>query len=786
MYIEQQQALCPKDERAAELAAIVALHQAGQLASMEDRARRIAERYPEDPFGWNILGSLYLQRQENDRALVSLERALVLSPEVADLYSNRGIALMRLERLDEALASFRRAVRLDPSSALARNNLGNVLEALGRPEEAVASYLRALAIRPDYAKARYNLGNIYKDLGRLDEAEGHYRRALDIDPYYADVLVNCGITLKDRGRLDEAEALARRAVAAQPDMVEAHNLLATVLLARQDDPTDALDAIMHSLWIEERPDNRQLFVACARRLELAHMDETVQRFIIRAMSEPWCRPSLLTGVATRCVLDDPTISSCVSRAVFCWPRRLPEQELYRHFGLEAVSQHVMLRCLLETAPICTMELERLLTVARSILLTTAVDTPNRDLPPSVLDFYAALARQCAINEYMFAVTDAEAAQVEHLTGMLSDALESSTPIPVIWPVAVASYTSLHTIPGAKHLLQRIWPEPVREILDQQIRAPLEERALRQTIAKLTPIEDSVSRLVRRQYEENPYPRWIKAAPADVARPFDAVMRQGHPRAAFRPLGPRESLDILIAGCGTGQHALETARRYEGAQVLAVDLSLSSLCYAKRKTQELGIDNIAYAQADILRLGTLPNRFDVIESSGVLHHLADPLAGWRVLLSLLRPGGFMRLGLYSRLARQEITRLRARIATLGYSATPDGIRHCRQDLMDRQPDEETQSIFLSDFFSISGCRDLLFHVQEQCLTVPEIDAFLATEGLAFVGFEIDASVLAAYWKEYPEDRAAVRLGNWAAFEEAHPETFMEMYQFWVQKPLGTAG
>ena len=75
-------------------------------------------------------------------------------------------------------------------------------------------------------------------------------------------------------------------------------------------------------------------------------------------------------------------------------------------------------------------------------------------------------------------------------------------------------------------------------------------------------------------------------------------------------------------------------------MLAVDLSLSSLCYAKRKTRELGLTNITYAQADILRLGTLPRRFDVIESSGVLHHLADPLAGWRVLLSLLRPGGFM--------------------------------------------------------------------------------------------------------------------------------------------------
>jgi len=781
MYIEQQRALCPDAVRETELAAIVELSQAGRLAEIEERARDIAERYPEDVFGWNILGSVYLQEQRDQQALDSLERAIGLSPDASDLYNNRGIALLRLDRLDEALASLRRAVRLSPGSAMAHNNLGSVLEALGRPEEAVGSYLRALAIRPEYAKARYNLGNVYKDLGRLDEAEAHYRKALALRPDYVDALVNCGITLKDRGRLEAAEACARRAIAAQSDLVEAHNLLAAILLARQDDPSDALDAVMHSLWIEERPDNRRLFVTCARRLELAHMDATVQRVIIRAMSEPWARPSELTAVATRCVLDDPTISACVSRAVLAWPRRLCAQELYGIFGLEAVCGHTMLRCLLETAPICTLELERFLTTARSVLLTLAEEGADQDLPPRVLDFYAALARQCSINEYMFAVTDEETEQVQSLAEALSAALAAGTSVPVLWPVAVAGYVPLHTIDRAELLLERLWPEPVRAILTQQIREPLEEQGFRADIQRLTPIEDSVSQLVRRQYEENPYPRWIKAAPAGIPRPFDAVMRQCHPRADFQPLGLRDPLDILIAGCGTGQHALETACRYERARVLAVDLSLSSLCYAKRKTRELGLTNITYAQADILRLGTLPRRFDVIESSGVLHHLADPLAGWRVLLSLLRPGGFMRLGLYSRLARRDITRIRGRIAALGYSATVAGIRHCRQDLMDRQPDEEWKTIFLNDFYSISGCRDLLFHVQEHCLTIPEIEAFLTEAAISFIGFEVAPEVLAAYWQRFPEDRAATHLDNWAAFEAEHPDTFMEMYQFWVQKP-----
>ena len=96
-------------------------------------------------------------------------------------------------------------------------------------------------------------------------------------------------------------------------------------------------------------------------------------------------------------------------------------------------------------------------------------------------------------------------------------------------------------------------------------------------------------------------------------------------------------------------------------MLAVDLSLTSLAYAVRKTRELGIGNIEYRQADILALGALTERFDVVDCTGVLHHLADPVAGWRILCSLLRPGGLMRIGLYSEQARRHVVRAREFIA-----------------------------------------------------------------------------------------------------------------------------
>jgi SAM-dependent methyltransferase len=278
----------------------------------------------------------------------------------------------------------------------------------------------------------------------------------------------------------------------------------------------------------------------------------------------------------------------------------------------------------------------------------------------------------------------------------------------------------------------------------------------------------------------PYPRWLKAAP--VGRPVTLgwYLRTQFPQATIADFPSEPSRpDVLIAGCGTGQHAIETGRRFAGANVFAVDLSLTSLSYAVRKTRELGLQNIAYAQADILMLGAIGRRFDVIESSGVLHHLADPAQGWRVLLSLLKPGGFMHIGLYSAIARADIRLARSFIAERGYGSSADDIRHCRQEILASDDGTPLKNVAkYSDFFTTSECRDLLFHVQEHQLTIPEIAAFLRANDLRFIGF--GGQPLQDYRRRFPEDQAATDLERWHVFETENPTAFVGMYQFWVQK------
>ena len=237
-------------------------------------------------------------------------------------------------------------------------------------------------------------------------------------------------------------------------------------------------------------------------------------------------------------------------------------------------------------------------------------------------------------------------------------------------------------------------------------------------------------------------------------------------------------DVLIAGCGTGQHPFSNAQYSPQARILAVDISRTALAYARRKTREAGLHNIEYAQADILKLGTIGRTFDRIETVGVLHHLAEPKAGWRVLLSLLAPNGTMRVGLYSAAARRAVVEARALIAERGYSATADDIRALRQTVIRGQSTNTLLKI--ADFYTMSGCRDLLFNVMEHRFTIPEIAAFLNQHALLFHGFELEPAIIEQFQERYPGGEALTNLDNWHEFETANPDTFWHMYAFTVSR------
>ncbi len=154
-----------------------------------------------------------------------------------------------------------------------------------------------------------------------------------------------------------------------------------------------------------------------------------------------------------------------------------------------------------------MRLERLFTAMRRAMLTicTAEQPSDQTSDESFLEFFSAIARQCFLNDHVYALPDDEAALARQLQTALSEKLTTGETVSALWPVAIGAYCPLHTLPDAERLCARAWPTPVEAVLIQQIKEPAEERRISAGIPALTSIDDAVSRAVRAQYEENPYP-----------------------------------------------------------------------------------------------------------------------------------------------------------------------------------------------------------------------------------------------------------------------------------------
>jgi tetratricopeptide (TPR) repeat protein/SAM-dependent methyltransferase len=747
------------------------LARAFEALSAGDRARAaeafgvLRANLPRDPEALNGIGVLGLQLGDPQQAVDPLLRAVAANPRAPAYHCHLAIAYRNLGKPELAVEELETALALDPSLAEAHANLGNLRLASGENAAAEASFARALALRPGYPSALFGQGEARLAQGRVGEAAADFERALAIDPSFHEA--HYGLSRARSALVADMERAG--AAPSSPDV-----------MANAD---SALENIVAALGIErDTPAYWSQFERCVKEYDLRHpADSRMRDLLYRALGHSAVDPARLVRPVTSLVATRPDASSLWRRLQA--PGGAPEWPEVRDVVRDLFGDAIFRR-LLEAVVVPNLFVERLIGFARRGLLREIDGAGEQASLP--LPMVAAIAHQCFNTEYVHDESDAEATQVGALRDAIAAARDAGRAVPLDWYGVYACYRPLVTLGATQDASEAIAAElaatPLATLATRQILEPLEEVRLRGTIGALTEVVDDVSAAVRNQYEENPYPRWVRIE-RDVAQSsVGAFLRGQFPRAdlAAFPEGPAR---ILVAGCGTGRHPIGTARRFPESSVLAVDLSLTSLAYAVRKTRELGIRNIEYRQADLLLLGTLPERFDVVDSTGVLHHLEDPVAGWRVLCALLRPGGAMRVGLYSELARRHVVRARELIAASGFAPTPSGIRACRAAILARQDDPLLARVARGeDFYSLSGCRDLLFHVQETRFTLPRIAEVLRELGLEFIGFEWpDADTPGRYRDRFPDDPGQTDLDRWHRFETDRPDTFVLMYQFWVRKP-----
>ncbi|WP_390614571.1 class I SAM-dependent methyltransferase [Maricurvus nonylphenolicus] len=468
-------------------------------------------------------------------------------------------------------------------------------------------------------------------------------------------------------------------------------------------------------------------------------------------------------------------------------RRYGLRESSIRIDLEGMASDKVLCEYLKYSFVVSPELENLLTQARRVILTQSLAAMN--LPDEIMPLVVGLAQQNWLNEYIHYVEQDERVLIDELETLLQEHVTSSggrvSDVEGLL-LLLLLYKPLESL-ACHEVLKKVniesWPVSLKLLARETLFDSQKDLQYSLKVKSIGDISDDVSRQVRLQYEENPYPRWNSLPVPERKNSYYQAIRSllDAGDKLLDSVSCDEQIDVLVAGCGTGRQPLEIAANFN-VNITAIDITLRSLGYAQMMAEKLNITGIDFLHMDILELQRLGKSYDVVESMGVLHHMASPEKGLESIVGVVKPGGLIKLGLYSSTARKAVSAVRKIYAESDLEPTAENIRSVRRALLDSSAKDEFKGIELfGDIYAMSPCRDLLFHVQEHSYDLLQVRDLLELFNLEFLGFTFaDGSVNSAFDQCYGRESRR-DLGAWHTFEESNPRTFESMYQFFVRVP-----
>jgi SAM-dependent methyltransferase/Flp pilus assembly protein TadD len=698
-----------------------------------------------------------------------------------------GVAAQNSGDFATSMTVLKKGLSLNPTSIDLKSNmltaLGSAMTSNGLPQDAILIYNEAAALAPGKSAIYNNRGIAKLRLGYIEQSIDDYKKAHELEPGNANIAINLADLYTKNGFPEKALNALLDTYAYAPANSELNYMIG--VNKTTGTPLDALTHLRHAFHADPSNEKYQrayseVLVYMTKMPNLENMEQDLI-FLLGCPTVSWANLNRIVPLYLKSLPAFKAIETVLDQSVS------KNVELQLDYGqtIGAISNNLFLASL-QRLRIIDPLIERLLELFRrqtlaAIVSDAPLEKPLTDLLQSLL---IPLSSYMFMNEYVFVENEFERASVENLIAELQTALPTDPELLKLKFLILACYrplyktavaTDLQTSPVLKS------KTALQDIISLQISEPQSEWASYANIQQLTAIEDDVSQAVREQYEENPYPRWQHLhfpGTTTYAKQLAGALPVLEARAPNFPA----STKVLIAGCGTGRQPISTARSFPETDVLAVDLSQASLAYAMRKAKELAVDNISFRHGDIMNLGELDQKFDIIECAGVLHHMKDPVAGWRILCDLLKDDGYMLIGLYSELGRQPVVASRQFIKDNNYGDSVEDIRNCRKAILALDNDHPTKTISIqSDFYTTSACRDLIFHVQEYRFTILEIKSVLDDLGMEFCGFMPEQALRPQkYAEQYPDDKFGISLDNWDQFETDNPDTFTNMYKFWIRK------
>ena len=626
--------------------------------------------------------------------------------------------------------------------------------------------IKAYELAPNYLPGINLLARIELQRQHLDRAEHWAHLGLSLKPKSTSLLYSAGHIALARGELDQAEEFFSRACRISRVNTKSATFLAHVKLL-QGDYLEAFQQYRELAKTQANdPQIRNKLFEAANNIVADFYSAELEQDLLRYLEFPDVDYSNLRPLATSLI-----------------KHKLRLSEAGCPLELDEIAQDPLLLTCLTKFYFSDPLIERLLMTLRQTLLISC--SRQLAIRNEYLPLVCALAYQCFLNESVWYINHTEASLVKQLT-VVSEKMVALNTLGVddCYPILllIFMYKPAANTSIFETLAEREWQWPtlMQPLINASIKDTFAMHQQGLTIPNLGVSSNSVSTRVQAQYDEHPYPRWTALGYNQPAN-YYASLKALFPYKLNDLPNIHKTLNVLVAGCGTGRHALRLSRYFEKLNVTAMDLSRTALSYGRYQAQLRNLKDIDFIQGDILVSERLGQSFDIIECSGVLHHMEKPEAGLQALARQLKAGGLMKIALYSRTARLNIAALRSQLK----DQLPHGneeIRLVREALLQGNVDGDWNNILQSDdFYSLSACRDLLFHEQEHVFNLTEIDELVKNAGLEWVGILPPHNSRALSQQHLSKTPDTMTIEDWDELEQKEPAIFAGMYQFYVRKP-----
>jgi len=716
------------------------------------------------------LGSVLKDIGKLQEAEKYTRKAIDLNPNLFNSHFLLALIQIKQKNLLGVELSLRKTIQLKPDFVEAYSNLAATLKELGKPKEAEIIIRKAIKINPNIAMLYFNLGSILSEIGKYEEAELSTRKAIQIEPSFYKAYINLGNILNNIGQTKLAIEAEEKAISLQSEESIAHISLGNIF-ADNGQNKEAFDSFLSAFEIisRKRDEENEIYYYITQFLKGANpfeLDELKIKFILK---------KLLYRNDIEHIHLFKSFERVYREIVFYYLEKINSDYSSWHVSEKLIQDQIIIQALKKIV-FRDPNWEKILISLRKDALNI-VELEYELKSNNEYQLIIALAHQCFFNEYIFPTSDEESKSISNIMNRCNSSKISELDIAIL-----ACYFPLYKLLDQLPSIKSIAPidEDLKELIKVQILEPLEELKIKKSIKRIGIVNDSTSIQVESQYEDNPFPRWKNANEAKELKfsGIKVINAETSPNVVD-PEGLPDKLNILIAGCGTGKQIFH-AQRYNNSKITAIDLSASSLAYAQRQINQSNINNVTLYKMDLLDLSLLQTKFDVIECVGVLHHMSDPLKGLKSLLKVSNQKCYLKLGLYSEIANDDVIRSCKYIKENKLKPTKKDINKFREDVLSRDFLDISDAARRHSFYTLSECRDFYFHYQAHRYNLRKLEQILILNQLKFEGFLLPKSIKSLYKTHFLEDKAQTNLKNWAKFEEKYPYIFRDKYQFWVSK------